>query len=150
MATCIELRGQIRSLLAELDEPTCIAVCVEGQELVYTARSGANPRDLAILANVSGALISEASHETNNILLPSPAEWKKQVPKAIHQARIYTTIGWEFESVGKDKKRGYCRPTSVPADLITGKINKSDWKHIGDAIGLAQWASTKIEGAKTC
>lgn len=149
VSTIKALQGCVRSMLVALDEPQLIAACVESQEIAYSSKTGANPRDLMMLANISGCLLAESGYETPNLLLPAPADWKGQVPKQIHQARIYGKMLWDYEKIGKDPKKGYSRPTNVPTDLVVvGELNKADWKHVGDAIGLAQWCVGMIKGVK--
>lgn len=139
------LRGCITSFLKDLGNPELLCVVVEGQEIAYTAREGANPRSIMLLATVAGACLTEAAYETENILFPSPNEWKGGVPKGIHQARILRKMGWEYEVVGSDKKTAYARPTQdLSAVYGANDLNKADWRHVVDSIGLADYAREKI------
>lgn len=114
-------------------------VVVEGQEISYTARSGGNPRSILFLATTAGGWLSQASDlATGKVLFPTPQKWKGTVPKRIHQSRIYKKLGIPSEVVGKDKN-AYARPVSTPDVLGANELNKADWKHVGDAAGLALW-----------
>jgi len=116
-------------------------VAVESQEIAYTARQGVNPCDLVMLANISVALgkrFLTGYGRTIQLLMPVPQEWKGSVPKQIHQARILNRVDWLCAKAGSDPKTGYCYPTSLVAESFG--LNKGDWKHAVDAIGLALWA----------
>jgi hypothetical protein len=126
-----------------------VAIVVEGQEITYSARSGKNPRSLLPVAQIAGAALAVHAMIDRQLFLPYPAEWKGQVPKQIHQARICNKLGWAYELVG-DKVTGYARPTGMPAMYVAGaaKLNPGDWKHVMDAIGLGMWAALKLKGMK--
>lgn len=114
-------------------------VVVEGQEIVYTARSGANPRDIMLLATVAGAMLAHGSLIAPKVKFPPPQMWKKGVPKPIHQARILDRIGWA--NVKQTKTHTY--PLSLPYKVEGAENLKSeDWKHVVDAIGLALWGAS--------
>lgn len=123
------------------------AIAVEGQKVVYTHRTGANPQDLIELASVAGStlcaltMISKCSPDPVMFLFPKPSEWKGSVPKPIHQCRTMTKAGLKYT------KKGGSHPYPVPdkdqlSEVITGpdKINDSDWADITDSLGLAIWA----------
>lgn len=146
---CVKaIRGCYRSLLQDLHEPTVLAACIEGQECSYSARVGANPRSIMFLANVAGALLGEAGYECGNLFFPSPNDWKGSVPKQIHQSRVLSSLGWDFEKVGS-ADRGYARPTQeLPTVMGSGEVTKGQWKHLVDAIGLGLWARNYMMGQK--
>jgi len=104
-------------------------------------RQGSNsrPNDLMRLAAVAGAAAAACFQEVDRVRLVEPATWKGQVPKNIHQARIYEHLGWMSADAGAKAER-YRYPLDPPSSLA--KILKGDWKHIGDAIGLAIWPTT--------
>lgn len=114
-------------------------IAIEVPEVSYTAKMGRNPRDLMPLGMISSAFAcyfqtDRSSSSPRPILFPYPSQWKGQVPKAVHQARIYTRLGWEYKRHGGDKT-GYCAPIHDRFGIKQG-----DWKHAGDALGLALWA----------
>lgn len=112
------------------------AAAVEGQEIVYTARSGKNPRSLLHLAYVSGGLVAKVSPGCMHTELVMPQKWKGSIDKLIHQRRICRKMGWEYKEAD-----GYVIPDVDLDDVNTcGKINPGDWKHIMDSVGLALWA----------
>ncbi len=122
-----------------LDTPS--TVVIEAQE-IYAGGGTKNPRNIMHLAQVAGAAIAIAIRITTgpkkNLWFPRPAEWKGQVPKRIHQARILKRMKWDCQKVGT-KDRGYCYPTMPNSDLAREPLQKTQWKHVVDAIGLAQW-----------
>ena len=126
------------------------AMAVESQEIVYSAHTGANPRDLLLIAPLSGALVFVAHcADAEEVYLPSPQAWKGTKDKQKHHRRIFRQIGWEYV-----EKSGYCCPKAIsPGDLdylecFNGKINPGDWKHITDSVGLALYAKAKYDKAK--
>ena len=115
---------------------------VEGQEIYRN--SHAPPSNILSLATVAGfwagSMLAASGVDDWSLLIPRPAEWKGQVPKAIHQARIAASLGWPYE-----KRAGYVAP-DVPKSaglVVVGGFNGSDWKHAMDAVGLAVWGSTR-------
>jgi hypothetical protein len=124
------------------DHTRIAAMAVESQEISYTAQSGANPGDLLTIAPISGALVF-LGHccGVGEVYLPAPQKWKGSVRKVIHQARVFQKLGWEYET-----KSGYCCPVSWEdkdmrfCECVNGNLNKGDWKHITDSIGLAMYA----------
>lgn len=141
VSACLELKGAIRSMLQDLDEPTVKGAVVEGQEVAYSAKDGKNPRSLLMLAPVAGALLQECGYETDNLFFPAPGEWKGQMPKQNHQYhRVFGELGWKAQKSGKDPKTGYAFPIAPPRSCDgVEDLNKADWKHVADAIGLALW-----------
>ena len=119
-------------------------VVVEGQSVRYTSKKGANPQDIVHLAMVAGACIQRAEQDgAQEILCPLPSEWKGTVPKHIHQARILSELGWPYETIGRSTK-AYARPASGFEGVFGAEtLNKGDWKHVVDAIGLAMWGAKK-------
>lgn len=111
-------------------------VAIEGQEIAYTGRSGKNPRSVLHLAWVSGAVIAAAHY--HKIYLWAPAKWKGTSPKHIHQARTYKQFGWGARKHGSGKEC-YCQPVGDDVKDLEKEcgINPGDWKHVGDAMGLA-------------
>ena len=124
-------------------------VVVEGQEIAYTSKSGANPRDIMLLATVAGGFLAKAwADDARHVLFPPPNEWKGSVPKHTHQARIYDKLYWEFKKTGTSKT-SYAYPTKGHEDVHgASTLNKGDWKHVGDAIGLAMWGALQMEKRK--
>ena len=126
------------------------AMAVESQEISYTAKTGANPRDLLLIAPISGALVAVGKLlEAEEVYLPTPQAWKGSVKKWVHHRRIFTKMGWECL-----EKKGYCCPApgyEEKLDYIecfNGKINPGDWKHITDSVGLALYAKAEYDKAK--
>lgn len=78
------------------------------------------------------------------ILVPTPKEWKGQIQKHAHQARLYNDLGWGYEIVGTGDGR-YARPRKAPSAF--SHITKGQWKHVGDAMLLARWAQDQEQRA---
>jgi hypothetical protein len=122
------------------------AFAVEAQEL-YLAKH-VNPRDILHLGQVAGAALALCRARTDPHMpgyFPRPAEWKGQQDKLPHHVKILTKSGIIRPGAtykvmgGKDP---YAVPLDPPASIFPGGefCNDSDWKHLNDAIGLAQWA----------
>lgn len=137
-------RGSILELTAMalpgiLSKP-CDTVVIESQK--YYADSPTPARDLITLAHVSGGLEGQVHIITGGVrvLVVEPRAWKGSVPKRIHQARVLKRFGIPFEQLSD-----YCRPVeSSELRDIDGhaEVNPGDWKHICDAIGLAEYGLT--------
>ena len=106
---------------------------VEGQQLYKGCP--ASPQDIIHLACAAGICLAKIS-QPKQLFLPTPQEWKKQVPKEIHQARTLNNLGWGYKTL-----RDYSIPTRPPAEFQN--IPEKEWKHLVDAIGLALWARDK-------
>lgn len=135
-------QGIVQDLLKRLGHPNVAGAAVEGQEVVSSARRGANPGDILKLGQVAGALASECLYETRNVLLPAPAHWKGQVPKDVHHRRLCSGFGWSYEN-----RAGYVEPIGHDLLVVEGcKMNSGDWKHGMDSFGLAKWSRDKHRG----
>lgn len=116
---------------------------VEGQQ-VYSGGKAAHA-DIVKLAQTAGGLLGVLAvlNPTLPLLFPTPAEWKKQTPKPINQGRTYAHFGIEA-LVGKD----YSWPSGCQRAMrIEGfsRVRKGDWKHIGDAMGLALYGARTLD-----
>lgn len=117
-----------------------IAAAVEGQELYRGTGKGdtKNSRDILFLAPISGALMvvltAFSGKELSPLYFPAPGGWKGQTPKQIKQARILERAKLKYKMSGSQDD-GYCYPLSTSFD-----IKQTEWKHVTDAIGLAQYA----------
>lgn len=136
-AAVLDMVWAIKEHFEEL--PSGIIWAVEAQTLHVTGlKQHKRPQDIVTLGNVAGAILSHiASFESDRtcLMFPTAKEWKGQIPKAVMQARFYTDLKWGYEMVGK----GYARPVRPPSEF--SNIGKTDWKHVGDALMLAKWAS---------
>jgi hypothetical protein len=105
---------------------------VEGQQ---QDRRRTGKRDLFTLAQVAGLCIGFVADRYPNaqLLVPRPDEWKGQLPKRVHQARLYEELGWGYE-----QSDTYAVPVRVPDRFAS--ITRGQWKHAGDALLLARWA----------
>lgn len=139
-ATAFELSRQLYPLVhnASLkgDEYRKKYFFIEDQELVYASKGKkkANPRDLHLLGQVSGAAIVAAYGclETCEVELLKPFQWKGNAPKDIHHARICNQLGWDYTIRGG--KDPYAVPSNHGLDVT---FSAGTWKHAMDAAGLA-------------
>ena len=120
------------------------AIVVEGQQ-IYTGKSAASTDSILCLAQVAGALVAYANltFPDKIIWMPKPSQWKGNVPKLVHHARVLSHYGIDYET-GNDfcYPSGCSRAARIPG---YGKTKKSDWKHLGDALGLALWGAVRTQ-----
>jgi len=122
---------------AGFSHTNALTITVEAQE-VYRGKTG-NPQDIVVLAAAAGVSLAQACLRWPNAKadFPLPKTWKGGVPKRIHQARVLSRLGIEYEAKGT-KDKGYCVPLwQGNAPVGSDRVNAGDWKHINDAIGLA-------------
>ena len=119
-------------------------IALESQE-IYTGAGKYNTKNHAsmlILAQVTGIILSNLIRLEiwkEDISLVRPKTWKRSVPKPIHQKRTYEAMGLLYR-----EKNGYSIPV-IDYDFLGKKqLNPGDWKHAGDALGLALWASKQV------
>jgi len=113
------------------------AVAVEAQTLQRTGlRQHKRPQDIVVLGNVAGAVLARVMlcFSEAAVHFPTPEEWKGQIPKEVMQARLYDELGW-----GYDQKATYSAPLRIPPAFR--HVSVGQWKHVGDALLLAKWAS---------
>lgn len=111
---------------------------VEGQKL-YLNDKKSNPDSMIKLARASGiacAWLSVNPH-CKGIYIPTPSEWKGTAQKHAHQSHILRKLGQVPVIKGSGKGR-----YAVPEDNFLD-LNLTEYKHVVDAIGLAQWALDK-------
>lgn len=131
-----------------------MAYAVEAQEL-YLGKTR-DPRNILHLGTVAGAALLRLREYgcLAEAYFPRPAEWKGEVPKDVHGRRILTKAGWglsDLADAGGQEPYVYPRCPHRGALLggyDSGRWNKGDWKHLTDAIGLAQWAAEKYRMAQ--
>lgn len=138
--------GMVRAFLVAVEGlPLGIACAVvEGQQVYKGKTVAASILPVAHIAGAIGALL--VAHTAARVLLPLPATWKGQVPKEVNQARSMARVGIQHV-VGTS----YCWPTGCAAAAkVDGlaQLNRGDWEHVGDALGLALWGLDVHEGRK--
>lgn len=109
-------------------------VAVEAQR-VYARHQDANPNSLILLANVAGVAAGLVAAEGLDVGFVYPQDWKGQQPKKVNQARTFEAVGWDYQVRDLRSGEGYCVPKDSPFALSAG-----EWKHAGDALGIALWA----------
>lgn len=119
---------------------------VEGQQ-IYTKGKAAKAAhaDILKLTQTAGGILGVISSldPTLRLTSPLPSEWKGQAPKPVDQARSYTHYGLEFS-----KNSHFAWPIGCQKALqIDGfaSSRKSEWEHIGDAIGLARYGTRLLD-----
>ena len=143
VAMCAAIRDHWLESILISPPGRCVAFAVEGQEM-YLGKTK-NPRSIMYLAAAAGAALHEciAQYPAAYARFPRPGEWKGQVPKHICQSRVFTKLGLSYVVKGNtEKDSAYCVPALEHhkySSIRKGKLNYGDWKHIGDAVGLAWW-----------
>lgn len=134
----------VKQLHTRYSGPIPNVLTVEAQD-IYQFGPGKtkNPKSIMFLATVAGACMERFVH-AHDIYFPPPQEWKGNVPKQIHQARICGRMGWEYEKRGTQAD-GYCVPTGAGMLGYLATIKAGEWKHIIDAIGLALHGKEQYE-----
>lgn len=138
---CAAIRDHWLEMIGMCPPSGCVAFAVEGQEL-YLGKTK-NPRSIMFLAAAAGAALHEcvAQYPAAYALFPRPGEWKGQVPKHVCQSRVFTKLGLSYTIRGnKEKDSAYCVPELTEPLVNSTYLNPGDWKHVGDAVGLAWWA----------
>ena len=120
----------------------CTGFAVEAQEMYHGKTQ--NPRSIMLLANAAGCALQQlgVQYPVAYARFPRPSEWKGQVPKHVKQARDFKKLGIEFTIRGNvAKDSAYCVPTRLTgvANAHIESLSYGDWKHVGDAVGLALW-----------
>lgn len=119
---------------------------IEAQEVSYSSREGVPPQDLLYVAGAANQAIAfGVCLWPCPMLHPTPQQWKGSVPKQIHQARVYKSVGLDYTRAGnlKNPSKGYCVPVLAYDFIKPVKMLKTDWMDVGDAIGLALYAREK-------
>lgn len=127
-----------------LEDVDPVLLTVEEPQIYAGVRT--KPQDIAKLGMVTGAVMGASSASDHLLILDSitvlPAKWKGQLPKRVSQARSWRKLDIPCDVAGKDE-RAYCVPNLLgsPLSLVAErkKILKSDWRHLGDALGIALW-----------
>jgi hypothetical protein len=126
-----------------------VAAAVEGQQVYGKGPTNkTDPNDLKNLATVTGFSLMACLGAVPEVYVPLPAEWKGQVKKRASQKLILEKAGVlaYFHEAGSDTNQsaGYMALNDdAPGDLIPGSeaILSGQWRHVNDAVGLAQYAS---------
>lgn len=112
--------------------PASIIASIESPRYYHGSRKS-NPQDLIHLAHVSGIFLAHLDRWGVKCSLVTPKDWKAEKEKAVSQASSYREMGWSYTVA---KGEGYCVPELGPA-YDRFNIRKGEWKHVGDAVGLA-------------
>lgn len=127
------------------------AAAVESQEIYQDGPSKTkNPRSILHLARVAGAALALISmmDQPKAVYFPAPVQWKGSRDKLAHHKHILARAKVPAQAIGQmGGKEPYCTITTTGPNgyPIVGaeNINHSDWKHVIDAIGLAQYAAER-------
>lgn len=136
-----EVAQMLRNCSVGLPQVADLAA-VESQH--YHHGSKTPPADIIKLAQVAGGVIGLLAGAAPNtkLTLVAAADWKGQTPKPINQRRTFQHYG-----IICSEASGYCYPSGcAKIAKVQGAalLNKGDWKHVADAIGLGLWASQRI------
>jgi len=116
-------------------------IVLEGQE----ARYGSTPNFQSIvgLAFAAGGFAALAPTKTE---VAMPHRWTGGIPKVIRHRRLWAKLG--LDPVNLKVNKDYARPIKrggMPETVPWPKdVRASDWKHIGDAMGLALYYGESI------
>ena len=100
------------------------AIVVEWMKLRPTGEK--RPNNIVDLNGISGMCVSAAVRmRPRHVFTPIPWDWKKNIPKKIHQARVIRRLGLTMDL------------TDVPG---AKQVPASMRQHVIDAIGMAVWA----------
>ena len=139
----IDMANALRDFFTESPSmPTfCTGFAVEAQEMYHGKTK--DPRSIMLLANAAGCALQEmvSQYPACYSRFPAPGLWKGQVPKHIKQARAFGELRIDYSLKGNvTKGSAYCVPKLALAfDGKIENIKAADWKHVGDAVGLALW-----------
>lgn len=120
----------------------CTGFAVEAQEM-YLGKTR-DPRSIMLLGNAAGCALQEmiGQYPAAYGRFPRPAEWKGQVPKHVKQKRGFDKLGIDCQIKGNmTKDSAYYVPTRLTGmeHAHIESMSYGDWKHVGDAVGLALW-----------
>jgi hypothetical protein len=125
------------AVAAEMRKTLCniVEVCAVEWQAIRPGQDR-RPNDILNLATVSGMCSAAVSAHCPNVrmLHPQPYEWKKGVPKPIHQKRILVKSDLLLGARGVLTQDGGIVPGS---DYLTA----TQRGHVIDAIGLARYAA---------
>lgn len=122
-----------------------MAGAVEAQEIYLTGPSKTkNPRSILHLGNVAGAGLAVVAGAciAGTVYFPTPVRWKGSRDKLPHHWHILNRAKVPASHVREmGGKEPYC--SILPSFPIIGaeELNPGDWKHVLDAVGLAQYAA---------
>ncbi len=141
-----KLREQATVLEVVLARYDLALAVVESQEIF----PGSPANDIIRLAQRAGILVGliAAKCPPVQIAWPEPRLWKGQQPKSVNQGRTLTHYGISYAL--PDIKEPYAQPTGCAKSAkIRGysKTTKGQWKHIGDAVGLALYGARALQSA---
>ena len=139
------IRGGLRELVVGLEAAVApwaelSRAVVEGQK-IYPGSKVA-PNDIVKLARFAGFSAGILAVASLPVLIPMPFDWKGQAPKDVNQGRTFSHYGILYEVRGG--RDAYCVPSGCAKFAqIRGAaaLNAGDWKHVGDAVGLALWGA---------
>ncbi len=127
-------------------------IAVEGQQIYQKGLNtfrALDQNDILMLAQVAGgmAALFWKMYPSAKLLLPKPAEWKGQVPKTVHHARIYVDLHLPYMMIGRGEQKAVV-PEFEPDTYKEGDITPGTASHVNDAVGLALWAQSLAASAK--
>lgn len=135
VAQIVMLRNSGFALEAILKRHNIQLAVVEGQAIHHGSK--ARPADILKLGIVAGGCAGQIAYlqPSVSLAIPLPADWKGTTPKPINQLRTFTHFG-----VLATKGAEYATPDGCAAIAAVdgaSQVKRGDWKHLGDALGLA-------------
>ena len=117
---CYQYYCHARSTPADL-------VVVEYPQVYQSRQQKGRQKDIVDLAAIAGALIAGAKSQRIEVLIPTPAERKGNIPKEVEHARVLRALNLTESNVKKMAR--------VPQHLLHNVL---------DAVCLAWWGAEKV------
>ena len=145
VAQIVMLRNSGFALEAILKRHNIQLAVVEGQAIHHGSK--ARPADILKLGIVAGGCAGQIAYLQPSVSLavPLPSDWKGQTKKPIDQWRTFQHFG-----VLATKGADYTTPDGcavIAAVEGAQAIKRGDWKHLGDALGLALYGQKLLASA---
>jgi len=121
-------------------------IVAEGQRIHGGANATRNWDSITALGPVSGACVAATVPAVGGkglrVSIPTPDEWTRGVPKHVRQARMWKMWDEPYEVRGSAGAQ-YAVPMTETTRV---GFNVGEWKHLGDAVGLALWGLSQLQG----
>lgn len=119
-------------------EPPIIVV---ERPMIWSGKHGAKHESILLLATYAGVALGICAvvFPSSELHAVTPAQWKGQRVKNVHQRSVCEKLGWDYE-----ERAGYVVPSARRSQtplFVPEGTNKGMYKHIMDAVGIAYWAN---------
>lgn len=143
---CATLATQARNWAIQIKDQFPVGIVVAEGQTIH--RETKNWDSITALGPVAGACLAAtlpyvSDSESLKASVPTPKEWTSGVPKHVRQARMWRALGLDYETKGGKGGGQY----AVPPEEHRHGFHVGQWKHLGDAVGLALWGIREITTA---